>query len=108
MVVIVSALAGMAARAGQNLSGSRVEDTFADGMREYAVLPMAFAADSIDWCLEHGRLIRAMGRMTIIAGICHQVAEFCFIVTLESCFMAFVADVTFLSFEQPLIITGVW
>ena len=57
MVVVVGAFGGMTARAGHHLSGSRIKDFFADGMSEYTVFPMTFAADLIDRGLGHGRMV---------------------------------------------------
>ena len=107
MIVVLGALAGMTTRAGHRLSGSRVVDIFTDGMGEYTVFPMTFFADCIDRGLGHGRMVRAVGRMAVVAGICHLMAEFCRFMALESRCMALAADVTFLPFEQPIIIAGV-
>jgi len=108
MVVMIRTLTRMAARAGHHLTGSRVEDIFTYGMGKYTMFPMTFATDSIDRRLDHGRMIRAMGGMAVIAGICHLVAVFSLIVSPECCFMTFVADVALLTLEQPIIISCVW
>ena len=107
MIVVLGALAGMTTCAGHHLSGSRVEDIFADGMGEYTVFPMTFFADCIDRGLGHGRMVRTVGRMAVVAGICHLVVEFCRFMALESRFMALAAEVALLPLEQPIIIAGV-
>ena len=107
MVVVVGTLAGMTARTGQHLSGSWVEDIFADGMGENTVFPMTFTTYFINGSLGHGRMVGTMRSMAVVAGVCHLVAEFCRFVALESCFVALAADVPFLPLEQPIIIAGV-
>ena len=107
MIVVLGALAGMTTRTGHHLSGARVEDIFTYGMGEYTVFPMTFFADCIDRGLGHGRMVRAVGRMAVVAGICHLMAEFSRLVPLESRFVTCAANVTLLSFEQPTIIAGV-
>ena len=107
MIVVLGALAGMTTRTGHRLSGSRVKDIFTDRMGEYAMFSMTFFADCIDRGLGHGRMVRTVGRMAVVAGICHLMAEFCRFMALESRCMALAADVTFLPFEQPIIIAGV-
>lgn len=108
MVVVIGALAGMTARAGQILTGSRVKDIFSYGMSKNTVFPMTFTAYLVDGCLDHGRMVGAMRRVAIIAGICHLVAVLCCIIAFKGRPMTFAADVTFLPFEQPAVIAGVW
>ena len=71
MVIVVGAFAGMTANAGHHLAGSRVENIFADGMGERRVLLMTFGTDRINGSLGHSRMIRAVRRMAVVAGICH-------------------------------------
>jgi len=106
MVIVVGALAGMTARTGQYLTGSGVKDVFSDWMGKNTMFLMTSAADFINGGLGHGRIVRAVGRMAIVAGICHLVLVFCRLVPLESRFVTLSADVTFLSLEQPVIIAG--
>ena len=57
MIIVFGALAGMAARAGHDLPGSRVEDILADRMSKLGVFRMAFTADLVHRSLGHGRVI---------------------------------------------------
>ena len=57
MVLVISALAGMTARAGQILTGSRIKDIFSYGMSKNTVFPMALTAYLVDRCLYHGRMV---------------------------------------------------
>ena len=68
---------------------------------------MTFFTYFINGSPGHGRMVGTVGRMAVVAGVCHLVAEFCRFVAFESCFVALAADVTFLTLEQPIIITGV-
>ena len=77
MVFEVGALAGMTARTCHHLAGSRVKDFFTDGMGECGVRLMAVGADFIDGSLAHGRMVGAMGGMTVVAGVCFLVLELC-------------------------------
>lgn len=73
---VIGALAGVTARAGHHLTGSRIKDPFANGMGEDPVLSVASTADLIDGCLGHGRMIGAVGRMAVVAGPGQLVLEF--------------------------------
>jgi len=76
MELEVGAFGGMTARAGHHLAGSWIEDIFADGMGENAMFSMTFATDIIDGSLGHGRMVRAMRSMAVVAGIRVLMGEF--------------------------------
>lgn len=71
------------------------------------MLAMAFAADFVNGRFDHCRMIGAMRRMAVIAGVCPDVAVLRLVVTLESLLVALTADMPFLSLKQPPIIAGV-
>jgi len=105
-ILVIRALDGVTTDAGHHLAGPRVENFVTDGMGEHPVLPMAFAADLVDGCLGHCRMVGAMGRMAIVAGVGPLVAVFRRVVPLECLFVALTANVNFLPFEQSPIVTG--
>ena len=53
MIIVVGALAGMATRAGHDLTGPGVKNIFADGMGKLTMRRMTFATYSIDLCFQH-------------------------------------------------------
>ena len=108
MIIVFGALAGMAARAGHHLPGSRVEDILADRMSKLGVFRMAFTADLVHRSLGHGGVVRTVRCMAVVTGVGHHMTVFCRLVTLESGFVASPTDVTLLALEQPLIISGMW
>lgn len=57
MIIMVSAFAGMATRAGHHLPGTGVKNIFANGVGKLTVLSMTFAADIIDRGLGHSRVV---------------------------------------------------
>jgi hypothetical protein len=102
----IRTLDGMAAYACHHLAGTRIKDLFTDWVGEYTVLSMAFAADIVYGRFGHCRMVRAMRRMAVIAGVRPDVAVLRFVVTLEGLFVAFTADMPFLAFKQPPIVPG--
>lgn len=105
VVVKICALAGMTAATGHHLTGSWVEDIFADRMGKDSVTVMTFATDIIDLPLEHRWVIRTVRCMTIVAGICHLVLFFLLLIAGKGCFMTASTDMTLFSFEEAIVIS---
>lgn len=105
---MLGALAGMTAGTGHHLAGSRIENRFADRMRELRVRCMATGAYRIDGSLGHDRMVGAMRRMAVAAGAGQLVLEAGRVMPPEGRFMAGPADMALLPLEQPLVITGMW
>jgi len=76
MIIVFGALAGMAARAGHHLPGSRVEDILADRMSKLGVFCMAFTAHFVHRSLGHGGVIRTVRCMAVVTGVCHLMTVF--------------------------------
>ena len=53
-------------------------------------------------------MVRAVGSVAIVAGICHRVFIFCLFVPLESRFVTLAAVMTVPRLEKPFVIAGVW
>lgn len=67
---------------------------------------MALVADIINRATDHVRMVGAVRRMAVVAGVCQFVLEFCSIAPLEGVLMAGTADITLLAFKQPRFIAG--
>lgn len=106
MVLVVSAFAGMTARTCHHLAGSRIEDVFTNWMSKHTVLPVAFAAYIVNRCLRHGRMVRSVRRMAIVAGIGHLVFEIRRFMPFECRFMTCPTDMALLALEQAAVVAG--
>lgn len=106
MVIEICALAGMAAGAGHHLACPRIENFFPDWMSKNAVFAMAFAAYLVNWGFSHGRMVGAVRRMAVIAGIGHLMLEFCRIIPFKGSGVTLAAYMTFFPLEQPFIVAG--
>lgn len=69
MIFVVGAFAGVAARTGQHLSGSRIKHVFTNRVGKRPMETMALVTDIIDRAFEHVWMIRSMRCMTVAAGL---------------------------------------
>ena len=76
-------------------------------MGKLRVFFVAGGADAIDRAREHIRIIGAMSRMAVCAGICRHMLGLGSIVPLEGVQMTGAANIAFPPLEQTLVIAGV-
>lgn len=106
VIVKVCPLGRMATATGHHLSGTRIKNILADRMRKVGMQSVTFGAGGVDRCFEHGRMVGAVRRMTIVAGIGLLMTELRRLVTLEGRFMTSAADMALFPFKQPVVIAG--
>lgn len=106
VIVIICPLGRMTAAAGHHLAGARIKNILADRMTEGGVFAVTFGAGGIDRSFEHGRMVGAVRRMAIVAGIGLLMTELRRLIALEGRFMAGAADMALLPLQQPGVIAG--
>lgn len=106
VILVIGSLGRVAAAAGHGLPGPRIKNRFTGRMTEGGVMAMTLSADIIDRSAQHGRMVRPMRSMAVITGFGLLVTEFHTLGTRKGRVMTGTTHMTFLPFEQALIIAG--